>query len=123
MECFTHEGRVAVGSCRACLKGVCRACAVDLGRGLACRDRCEQAARDLIATLEQSVRYQAVSSGILAHSRGLWLTLGGVTGLVGVFVIVFGLGLPQYQEIGFLGLPFLALSVAALRMLRRARTS
>jgi hypothetical protein len=36
VKCFHHPSDDAVGLCKACGKGVCRACAVDLGEGLAC---------------------------------------------------------------------------------------
>ncbi|MBP7275989.1 MAG: hypothetical protein KBA51_07280, partial [Kiritimatiellae bacterium] len=35
MKCFNHEDRDAVGTCKSCGKGVCRECAVDMGKGLA----------------------------------------------------------------------------------------
>lgn len=36
MKCYTHSGVDAVGSCKACGKGICHECATDLGHGLAC---------------------------------------------------------------------------------------
>ncbi len=121
MDCFYHEGRSAVGSCRACFKGVCRACAVDLGKGLACTNRCEQAVRDLLATLDQSIRYSGVSAGILRSARTLWLGLAVVALLVGAFVTAWGLTLPAFREISFLGLPFLVIGALVLRVARRVR--
>lgn len=47
MECYTHAGAVAVGACKNCGKGVCRACAVDVGNGLACPGACEAEVRAL----------------------------------------------------------------------------
>jgi hypothetical protein len=47
MECYTHAGAVAVGACKSCGKGLCRACAVDVGNGLACPGACEQEVRAL----------------------------------------------------------------------------
>jgi hypothetical protein len=44
MECFYHEGIAAVAICKNCCKGMCRACASDVGNGVACRDRCEKRA-------------------------------------------------------------------------------
>ena len=37
MRCYNHSSSDAVGICRACGKGLCTACAVDLGFGLSCR--------------------------------------------------------------------------------------
>lgn len=48
MRCFAHGDVDAVGLCSACDRGVCTACAVDMGRGLACRGRCEPEVRRLL---------------------------------------------------------------------------
>ena len=37
MQCYNHDGRSAVGLCKACGKGLCHECAADLGHGLACK--------------------------------------------------------------------------------------
>jgi len=121
MECFAHDGRPAVGSCRSCFKGVCRACAVDLGRGLACPGRCEEAARALIASLDQSMRIQGLSSGMVHGARALWSGLAWVALGVGVFVSIWGLTLPAFREISLLGIPFLAIGVLTLRVSNRVR--
>ena len=123
MECFQHAGRPAVGSCRACLRGVCRAGAGVLGRGLACAGACEQAARALIASLEQTVRMQALSGSMMQGARTLWVGLSVVALAVGVFVIGFGLSLPQFRGIALLGIPFLAIGALTLIVARRVRRS
>ena len=121
MECFQHEGRPAVGSCRACFRGVCRGCAVDLERGLACAGRCEEAARALIASLDQSVRIQSLSTGMVQGARTLWVGISWVALAVGVFVIWLGASLPQFRVIALLGLPFLAIGTLTLLVARRVR--
>jgi hypothetical protein len=123
MDCFQHEGRSAVGACRSCGKGVCRSCAVDLGRGLACAGRCEPHVRAMIAMLEQSARLQSLSGGMMSATRTLWTGVSWVSLLVGAFVVVWALQLPQYHEISLLGLPFLALGVITLRIARRTRAA
>ena len=75
MECFYHAGVPAVGSCRACLKGLCRPCAVELEAALACPTGCEPLARTLVASLQQSLRLQNVSTGLLRSAPGFWLGL------------------------------------------------
>jgi hypothetical protein len=52
MECFYHAGSAAVGSCRACLKGLCRSCAIELEGGLACPQGCEAQVRALVHSLQ-----------------------------------------------------------------------
>jgi hypothetical protein len=121
MECFYHEGASAVGSCRACLKGLCRGCAVELEGGLACPGRCEAQVRGIVATLQQSVRYQSVSTGLLRSARGLWLGIAGVSAFVGVFVLVWGLQLPTFREVTLLSIPFFALALLAGRLARSTR--
>jgi hypothetical protein len=122
MECFYHEGVAAVGSCRACLKGLCRRCAVPLEGGLACPERCEPLVQALVLSLQQSVRFQSVSTGILRSARGLWLGLTAVALFVGVFVVVWGLSLPVFREVSLLGIPFLALGFIAARLARNTRS-
>ncbi len=121
MECFYHEGVSAVGSCRWCLKGLCRRCAVEQEGGLACRDSCEQAVTALVATIQQSARFRNVSSGLLRSARGLWVGLTFIGGFVGIFVIAWGLGLPAYREVSLLGVPFLALAWVSGRLARNVR--
>jgi hypothetical protein len=118
MECFYHEGATAVGLCRSCLKGLCRSCATELEGGLACAGRCESMVRSVVATIQQSARYQGVSTGLLRSARGLWLGLTAVAALVGLFVIAWGLSLPTYREIAALGIPFLALAFISARLAR-----
>jgi hypothetical protein len=65
MRCFYHQDREAVGSCKSCGKGVCAECAVDLGKGLACRNRCEDAAKALIQLIDRNL--QLVASPTKAH--------------------------------------------------------
>ena len=123
MECFYHAGTPAVGSCRACLKGLCRRCAIELEGGLACPDRCEPVARALVASLQQGLRFQSVSTGLLRSARGLWLGLTAVAFSVGVFVLAWGLTLPAFREISLLGIPFLALGFLSARLARSTRGS
>ncbi|GMW01356.1 MAG: hypothetical protein AMXMBFR84_24930 [Candidatus Hydrogenedentota bacterium] len=56
MKCFYHETHDAVGVCKACGKGICKECAIDLDRGLACKDGCEDFVQELIQMNEQNVR-------------------------------------------------------------------
>ncbi|MGQ0721769.1 MAG: hypothetical protein ACT4PE_09385 [Candidatus Eiseniibacteriota bacterium] len=121
MECFYHAGAPAVGSCRSCLKGLCRSCAVELEGGLACPDRCEEQVRAIVAALQQSARYQSVSTGLLRSARGLWSGLTVVALFVGLFVAVWGLSLPAFREIAALGIPFLALALITARLARNTR--
>lgn len=52
MSCFYHHERDSVGGCKSCGKNLCPECAVDLGRGLACRGRCEEDVRALFGLFQ-----------------------------------------------------------------------
>ena len=122
MECFYHPGASEAGSCRACLKGLCRRCAIEIEGGLACPERCEPMVRALVASLQQSLRFQNVSIGILRSARGLWIGLALVASSVGLYVLAWGLTLSQFREISLLGIPFLALAFLAARLARNTRS-
>ena len=55
MRCFYHQDKEAVGTCKSCGKGVCAECAVDLGKGLACRSRCEESVRAIIQLVDRNI--------------------------------------------------------------------
>ena len=42
MKCYNHDAADAIAICKNCNKALCRACAVDVGNGIACRNSCEQ---------------------------------------------------------------------------------
>jgi hypothetical protein len=88
MKCYYHPDRDAVGSCKACSKGLCPECAVDVGRGLACREQCESYVRALIALVDRNIKFAA---------GGAWLYS---------FLIILGLifaihGLLMYRTVDF----------------------
>ena len=59
MRCFYHQDKEAVGTCKSCGKGVCAECAIDLGKGLACRGRCEESTRAIIELVDRNIRLSA----------------------------------------------------------------
>ena len=48
MKCFYHNNQDAVGVCRHCLKGLCNDCAVDFVDGIACKNTCENKAKETV---------------------------------------------------------------------------
>ena len=56
MRCFYHQDKEAVGLCKSCGKGLCAECAVDLGKGLGCRGRCEEIARAIIELVDRNIQ-------------------------------------------------------------------
>ncbi len=77
MNCFYHPDIEAIGTCKACSKGLCEACAVDLGQGLACKDDHEDLVADYNKLIEKNIK---VFSG-----------QGSNTLLAPAFLLVFGL--------------------------------
>jgi hypothetical protein len=47
MRCFVHREVEAVGTCRACNKGLCSECVVDSGHSISCKGSCESKANTL----------------------------------------------------------------------------
>ena len=105
MKCFYHHDRDAVGICKACDKGLCSECAVDLTHGLACRERCEQHARAVIDMIHANIRMAPASAKLLQAAprarmgavifylmMGLVFTIGGYLRSESVdFIVVIGL--------------------------------
>lgn len=54
MRCYVHGNVEAVGTCRACSKGLCHECVADLGHAVSCRGNCEYTANLLHAQLVRS---------------------------------------------------------------------
>jgi hypothetical protein len=74
MRCFYHHDKEAVALCRGCGRGVCAECGVDVGRGLACRGRCEDFAREFIASLEHGIEARKKTFGqvrVIESSPGI----------------------------------------------------
>ena len=90
MKCFYHPGSDAVGVCKSCGKGLCPDCVADLGKGIACRSRCETDVEIIIGLIEQSphsVRW----SGALVLVLGLILIAAALMGYgMGLFPYVLG---------------------------------
>lgn len=93
MRCFHHEDHEAVGTCKSCGKGVCRECAVDLGKGLACPGRCEEDVAGLIALTDQNVRSAATQRGALGIVRRKTFAESALALAAGALFLPLGLSL------------------------------
>jgi hypothetical protein len=58
VRCYSHSDREASGICRACGKGLCIDCAVDLGFALSCRGEHEQRVATNEALVSRAARVQ-----------------------------------------------------------------
>jgi hypothetical protein len=54
MRCYVHADIEAVGTCRACNKGLCHHCVADLGHSISCKGGCEKKANVLNSQVMQS---------------------------------------------------------------------
>ena len=120
MRCFYHEDKEAVGTCKSCGKGLCRECAVDLAKGLACRERCEENVRNVIALIDQNIKIAPRTSQILETGRKVRSSTAIFNLVIGVLFIVWGLiNRERLSFIILLGVAFLIFGVIGLFQARR----
>jgi hypothetical protein len=132
MRCYNHRDRDAVGLCKSCGKGLCDECQTDLGQGLACKNRCEETVRGLIALVHHNVRAVPTARVSLRWSRWVWvgiglfiltpgcvftvlgvldsrlrilILLGGMLCVFGILALVFAWTLPGFPKNGSSGNP------------------
>jgi len=83
MKCFYDTTQDAIGTCKSCGKGLSKEHAVDMGKGLACKGRCEEDVRKLIALIDSNVSLSGTSenlvkgSGKTAYASSLFLLCAG----------------------------------------------
>ena len=108
MKCFNHNDRDAVGTCKSCGKGVCRECAVDLGKGLACRAQCEKDVASMIALIDQNIQFSPVGRSMMVNARKNTYVQASFLLAAGVIFFLTGLGTDRVTELpGLLGMVFL----------------
>jgi len=88
MKCFYHRDREAVGLCKSCGKGLCGDCQTDLGQGLACKDRCEDRVRSLLALIDHNVRAAPAARTIMRINRRTWVLVGLFALMAGIFITI-----------------------------------
>jgi hypothetical protein len=76
VKCFYHREADAVGSCKACSKGLCGTCAADVGKGLACRDSCEEQVRNINQLVDRNIRVSPTSERVLGKYSRAYLATG-----------------------------------------------
>ena len=80
MNCFNHPDVPAVGICKACQKGLCMECAVDLGHGIACKSHQEE--------VGMLITIQADNKRALQNIEALIRDVPGF--FLGIFLILIG---------------------------------
>lgn len=109
MKCFVHHDQDAVGTCKACQKGLCPACAVDAGHSLTCKGACEQRAALVEKILQRS--------GAITDAQRKYRYMGAAFVLF-MGVAFTGWGLWYDNPLNFstlLGIGFLAYGLVLLR--------
>lgn len=116
MKCFVHHQSDAVGICKACQKGLCPECAVDLGYGLSCKGACEVKAAEYEKLVKRNLAFTGVQRRFRYAYAGFILLMGTVFTAWGVWY-----GQPL-NFATFMGILFIAYGLVALRAsLRWAR--
>jgi hypothetical protein len=90
MKCYYSSNEDAVGICRSCGKGLSRDYAVDLGRGLACKGRCEEDVRAIIHLIGSNAKIAARPH---EHAKKNSFILYGTAAFMfamGMFILGFG---------------------------------
>ena len=84
MRCFYHQDVEAVATCKNCARGLCVRCAVDVGNGLACPNRCEEEVRALNRIISRNKSAHEKTSGAYARVALFYSLLGAAFLLGGV---------------------------------------
>src|SRR5438093_7301260 len=109
MRCFYHQDREAVGSCKSCGKGLCPECAADIGKGLACRGRCEEDVRALVALIDRNIQLSPQTTRLLESGRKTRSSAAIFNLITGAVFIAWGLtDMERFSFIAILGGCFLA---------------
>ena len=119
MRCFYHEDREAVGTCKSCGKGLCRECAVDLTKGLACRRHCEADAQALIQLIDRNIQLSSASARLVQQSRGVRSGSGIFFIGMGVLFLIWGLSDERLRLITVMGVGFIAYGIYWLFLARK----
>ncbi|MDQ7827210.1 MAG: tetratricopeptide repeat protein [Candidatus Eremiobacteraeota bacterium] len=125
MKCFFHEEKEAVGVCKSCQRGLCKECAVEVEKGIACKNQCEDDVKDINMISEYSLRM--VKAGAVAGSIGrvglVYTLLGSIVALGGLFLI-FVLSQPISGLTAFLfGILLTAFGVRSLQEAKKVKGS
>jgi hypothetical protein len=107
MNCFNHRDRQAIAICKACGKGLCPDCIIEISGSVACKDICEKRVTVLNNLLDAQLRLISLARlfyvlplvfGILLVIWGLLCIFVGNTSdshfplIVGLFFVLFSIG-------------------------------
>jgi hypothetical protein len=84
MKCYKHHELDAVGVCKNCNKGLCPECTADVDNGIACKNSCEQAVKDLNEAILRG-------KSIYKKTSATYYRLAAFYFLLGIFLILYPL--------------------------------
>ncbi len=92
MRCFYHTDREAVGTCRACSKGLCPECTVDLDVALGCKGRHEILARRLALSQARAGRATSILPVFVIVLGAVFIVWGLLSQPLSIFTSILGVG-------------------------------
>lgn len=110
MRCFYHENKQAVGTCKSCGRGLCRECAVELPKSLACRGRCEADAQAVTQLIGRNIQVSATSSRWAQTTRSSRIGIGFFHVAIGAVLLTAGLR-EQLTVVSILGAGLIAYGI------------
>lgn len=108
MRCFNHPSAEAIGTCKACCKGICIECAADLGHGLACKNAHVAEVESLNTLITRNTRITIV------NTRGRFL-VPAFYAFLGLAFLGYGLASSRSSSFTIvMGVGFLAFALVTL---------
>ena len=123
MKCFYDPTQDAVGTCKSCGRGLSFAHATEYPKGLACKNRCETDAQNLISLIDQNVSMRATSASLVrGTSSGLYASVLLYFIMGGIFIWM-GRDRDAPNPILFIGIAFVGFGIYHLLRARALKKS
>lgn len=115
MNCFRHRDQPSVGICKACMKGVCGECVVEIEGSLACKGSCEKRVIELHRIQKNQVSLQKFSMAARILSPLMLIAYG-------LYVVVYWSGwFYPARDMGLTGIGAISLAIGVAMALRTFR--
>lgn len=100
MHCYYHQDKEAVGVCKSCSKGLCPECAVDVGKGLACRGHCEEEVRQVVALIDHNIKLSPKAAQMLESNKKVRSSAAIFNLVIGAIFVAWGVS--NLERLGFI---------------------
>lgn len=95
MKCFNHHDADAVAVCKRCQKGICSACAIDIGHSIVCSPEHQAESEGIEKLVNRNMEAAKMQPRSAAVGTLSWLIMGAIFLGFGIqqhsdFLIVFG---------------------------------